>query len=72
MFGEYARSQNLPYGNIGIPEIRNCPGLPANFAKNPYDADVLENERANNFNVYPTATFTPKIGVCTATRTTAW
>ena len=57
---EYARSQNLPYGNIDIPEIRNCPGLPANFAKNPYDADIIENERANNFNVYPTATFTPE------------
>ena len=43
-----------------IPEIRNCPGLPPNFAKNPYDADVIEEERDNNFNVYPTATFTPE------------
>lgn len=57
---EYARSQNLPYGNIGTPELRDCPGLPANFAKNPYDADVIESERANNFNVYPTADFTPE------------
>lgn len=57
---EYARSQNLPYGTIGIPELRNCPGLPANFAKSPYDADVIENERASNFNVYPTANFTPE------------
>ena len=57
---EYARSQNLPYGNMEIPEIRNCPGLPPNFAKNPYDADVIEEERDNNFNVYPTATFTPE------------
>lgn len=57
---EYARSQNLPYGNLDIPEIRNCPGLPPNFAKNPYDADVIEKERENNFNVYPTATFTPE------------
>ena len=57
---EYARSQNLPYGNTDTPELRNCPGLPPNFAKNPYDADVIENERANNFNVYPTATFTPE------------
>ncbi len=57
---EYARSQNLPYGNLEIPELRNCPGLPANFAKNPYDADVIENERAANFNVYPSATFTPE------------
>ena len=40
--------------------MRDCPGLPANFAKNPYDADVIENERANNYNVYPSATFTPE------------
>ena len=55
---EYARSQNLPYGNIDIPNIRHCPGLPANFAKNPYDADVIESERTNNYNVYPTVNFT--------------
>lgn len=57
---EYARSQNLPYGNIEIPEIRDCPGLPTNFEKNPYDADIIENERSNNYNVYPTAKFTPE------------
>lgn len=57
---EFARSQNLPYGNLDTPELRDCPGLPANFAKNPYDADVIENERANNFNVYPSAPWTPE------------
>lgn len=57
---EYARSQNFPYGNIDTPDIRDCPGVPANFAKNPYDADVIESERANNYNVYPTAGFTPE------------
>lgn len=57
---EYARSQNLPYGNLETPEIRNCPGLPTNFAKSPYDADVIESERAANFNVYPSADFTPE------------
>lgn len=57
---EYARSQNFPYGNIDIADIRDCPGLPANFAKNPYDADVIESERTNNYNVYPTAHFTPE------------
>ncbi|MDE7443916.1 MAG: sulfatase-like hydrolase/transferase, partial [Muribaculaceae bacterium] len=56
---EYARSQNLPYGNIPAPDIRDCPGLPDNYAKNPYDADVIEHERAMNYNVYPTAEFTP-------------
>lgn len=57
---EFARSQNLPYGNIPVPDLRDCPGLPANFAKNPYDADVIENERAANFNVYPSASWTPE------------
>lgn len=57
---EFARSQNLPYGNLDTPELRDCPGLPANFAKNPYDADVIESERANNFNVYPSAPWTPE------------
>lgn len=56
---EYARSQNLPYGEIDTPDIRECPGLPANFAKNPYDADVIEYEKAANFNVYPTVEYTP-------------
>lgn len=57
---EYARQQNLPYGNIVTPDIRDCPGLPLNFDKNPYDANVIENERATNYNVYPTADFTPE------------
>lgn len=57
---EYARSQNLPYGNIEQPDLNDCPGLPANFAKQPYDADVIEEERARNYNVYPTATYTPE------------
>lgn len=57
---EFARSQNLPYGNLNTPELRDCPGLPANFAKSPYDADVIESERANNFNVYPSAPWTPE------------
>lgn len=57
---EYARSQNLPYGNIDMPDLRDCPGLPANFAKNPYDADVIEYEKVNNFNVYPSTSFTPE------------
>lgn len=57
---EYARIQNLPYGNIGTPDLRNCPGLPANFARNPYDADVIKNEKEKNFNIYPTTEFTPE------------
>lgn len=50
---EYARMQNLPYGNVNQPDLRDCPGLPANFAKNPYDAGVLDFEKRANYNVYP-------------------
>lgn len=57
---EHARSQNLPYGNIEEPDIRDCPGLPANFARSPYDADVIEAEKIKNYNVYPSAGFTPQ------------
>ena len=55
---EYARKQNLPYGNIQEPDIRDCPGLPVNFAKNPYDAGVIEYEKRSNFNVYPSVDYT--------------
>lgn len=57
---EFARSQNLPYGNIDTPDLRDCPGLPANFAKNPYDADVIEQERSANYKVYPSTRWTPE------------
>lgn len=55
---EYARSQNLPYGNIEEPELKACPGLPANFARNPYDADILLKEQNDHFGIYPTIHYT--------------
>ncbi len=55
---EYARNQNLPYGNIAKPDLSDCPELPANFEKNPYDADILDVEKAGNFDVYPTTKYT--------------
>lgn len=55
---EFARSQNLPYGNIEMADIADCPGLPANFSINPYDSDVLKFERQQNFALYPTVNYT--------------
>lgn len=55
---EYARQQNLPYGPVAIPDIRECPGLPVNFAKNPYDAGVIDSEKRANYNVYPSIDYT--------------
>lgn len=54
---EYARSQNLPYGNIEQPDVADCPGIPANFAKNPYDAGVIDFERKKSFTLYPSVDF---------------
>ena len=56
---EFARMQNLPYGNVDIPPVEQCPGLPANFAVNPYDADVIQMEKAANYGCYPTIRYTP-------------
>lgn len=56
---EYARHQNPPYASIIEPELENCPGLPANFAVNPYDADALAFEKMQNHRLYPTSGFTP-------------
>ena len=33
--------------------------MPLNFAKNPYDADVLDYEQSLNYSAYPTRNFTP-------------
>lgn len=56
---EWARAQNLPYGNVPDADIDECPGLPANFAVQPYDADVIQMERRSNFGSYPTVDYTP-------------
>lgn len=57
---EYARRQNLPYGNLEDLSSPEWPGLPANFAKNPYDADVISYEQSLNYSAYPTRNFTPE------------
>lgn len=54
---EYAREQNLPYGPVPEAPLRDCPGLPPNFEKNPYDADVINIEKAVNYGIYPTMNY---------------
>lgn len=56
---EYARSQNLPFAELAELPQDEWPGLPPNFAKNPYDADVLDYEQSLNYSAYPTRNFTP-------------
>ncbi len=56
---EYARSQNLPFGNLPELSQDEWPGLPSNFARNPYDADVIDYEQALNYSAYPTRHYSP-------------
>ena len=55
---EWARSQNLPYGNVALPSPEDCPPLPGNFERNSDDADVLLYEQGANYSAYPTVRFT--------------
>lgn len=56
---EFARSQNLPHGNLPSLSEEEWPGLPLNFERQPYDADVISYEKRMNYSAYPTADFTP-------------
>lgn len=56
---EYARHQNPPFGHIQEPPVDDCPQLPANFYKNPYDASVLAFEKSRDQRLYPTWDYTP-------------
>lgn len=55
---QYARHQNLPEATVEEPRLEDCPGLPANFAVAPYDADALAFEKQQNYQLYPTQNFT--------------
>lgn len=56
---EYARQQNLPFADTPQATLDQCPGLPLNYAKNPYDADVIAYEKTKNYSAYPTLNYTP-------------
>ena len=53
---EFARQQNLPFAEISVPDVSQCPGLPANYAISPYDADILQREKSLNYSASPSAT----------------
>lgn len=55
---EYARQQNLPFAEIPETDLTNCPGLPLNYGRNPYDADVIRKEKDLNYFAYPTSAYT--------------
>ncbi len=57
---EYARNMNLPFATIEQPaDVKDCPGLPANFAIHPYDAEMVALGRTQSYRVHPTQNYTP-------------
>lgn len=69
---EYARRQNFPYGNIDIPDIRDCPGLPANFAKTRMMLTSLKVKESITTMYIQPLVLPPKTGVCTDILIIAW
>ena len=55
---EFARQQDLPFADITVPDVSECPGLPANYAISPYDADIIQREKSLNYSGYPTTSYT--------------
>lgn len=54
---EYARGQKTPHAPVPETALKDCPGLPQNYAVNPYDASVLRFEKAQNYSLYPTSSY---------------
>ena len=56
---EYARGQKTPHAKVPQTSLKDCPNLPENFAVSPYDASVLQFEKAQEYKLYPTTTYSP-------------
>lgn len=55
---EFARQQNLPFARLDHIDYSANPGLPQNFYRNPYDADIIKFEKSANIVAYPTTEYT--------------
>lgn len=49
---EWAREQNLPWGNVESPPVEECPNLPSNFAIPPYEPEAIRYSMNQNHRVY--------------------
>lgn len=56
---EFARGQKTPYVPTPKAEIADCPNLPVNFEKAPYDASILSYEQSRDYALYPSVDYTP-------------
>ena len=56
---EWAREQELPWGNIGKIPLEECPSLPQNFAIPPYEPEVIRLVQNVSFDELRGDRFTP-------------
>jgi len=57
---EWARSENLPWGDIPDRPTEDCPNLPDNFAIPPFEPEVIRWIQARAPRFYPTVDFSPE------------
>ena len=56
---EYARGQKTPYVPTPVAAVADCPNLPANFERAPYDAKILQYEQSLDYSLYPSTDYSP-------------
>ena len=50
---EFARGQKTPYAPTPVADVSDCPNLPSNFERSPYDATILQYEQSRDYSLYP-------------------
>lgn len=56
---EFARGQKTPYVPTPVADIADCPNLPSNFERAPYDAKILQYEQSRDYSLYPSVDYSP-------------
>lgn len=55
---EFARRQTLPYGEVELPRVEECPNLPSNFQKSTYEPEAIALRKASHPRSHDTALYT--------------
>ncbi len=56
---EFARGQKTPYAPTPVADVADCPNLPSNFERAPYDAKILQYEQSRDYSLYPSVDYSP-------------